>query len=151
MVSLNPPLKSCEAGILLIELQAGRRWSLRMCGGCVCVWRGGVIEPEDVWRGCMCTQVCTCLCTCISWRRKWQPTSVLLPGKYHGRRGLVGYSPWGRKESDTTERLQCQCVRVCVVMQPENIWQVCVCVCVCGGGGGVEGRGLSRAGWASVE
>lgn len=41
MVSLNPPLesslKSREAGILLIELQAGRRWSLRMCGGCVCV------------------------------------------------------------------------------------------------------------------
>ena len=31
--------------------------------------------------------------------------SVLLPGKSHGRRSLVGYSPWGRKESDTTERL----------------------------------------------
>ena len=38
-------------------------------------------------------------------RRKWQPTPVLLPGKYHGQRSLVGYSPWGRKESDTTERL----------------------------------------------
>ena len=36
---------------------------------------------------------------------KWQPTPVLLPGKSHGRRSLVGYSPWGRKESDTTERL----------------------------------------------
>ena len=45
----------------------------------------------------------------MSWRRKWQPTPVLLPGKFHGRRSLVGYSPWGRKESDTTERLQCQC------------------------------------------
>ena len=43
----------------------------------------------------------------ISWRRKWQPTPVLLPGKFHGRRNLVGYSPWGRSESDTTERLQC--------------------------------------------
>ena len=31
-------------------------------------------------------------------RRQWQPTPVLLPGKSHGRRGLVGYSPWGRKE-----------------------------------------------------
>ena len=41
----------------------------------------------------------------ISWRRKWQPTPVLLPGKSHGRRSLVGYSPWGRKESDRTERL----------------------------------------------
>ena len=39
----------------------------------------------------------------ISWRRKWQPTPVFLPGKFHGRRSLVGYSPWGRKESKTTE------------------------------------------------
>ena len=41
----------------------------------------------------------------IPWRRKWHPTPVLLPGKSHGQRSLVGYSPWGRKESDTTERL----------------------------------------------
>ena len=41
----------------------------------------------------------------ISWRRKWHPTPVLLPGESHGRRSLVGYSPWGRKESDTTEQL----------------------------------------------
>ena len=39
------------------------------------------------------------------WRRKWQSTPVLLPGKPHGWRSLVAYSPWGRKESDTTERL----------------------------------------------
>ena len=38
-------------------------------------------------------------------RRQWQPTPVLLPGEPHGQRSLVGYSPWGRKESDTTERL----------------------------------------------
>ena len=37
-----------------------------------------------------------------SWRRKWQPTSVFLPGKSHGQRSLVGYSAWGCKESDTT-------------------------------------------------
>ena len=37
--------------------------------------------------------------------RKWQSTPVLLPGKSHGQRRLVGYSPWGRKELDTTERL----------------------------------------------
>ena len=36
---------------------------------------------------------------------KWQPTPVPLPGKSHGQRSLVCYSPWGRKESDTTERL----------------------------------------------
>ena len=39
------------------------------------------------------------------WRRKWQPTSVFMPGKSHGLRNLVGYRPWDRKESDTTERL----------------------------------------------
>ena len=39
------------------------------------------------------------------WRRKWQPTPVFLPGKFHGQSSLVGYSPWGRKESDTTEQL----------------------------------------------
>ena len=38
------------------------------------------------------------------WRRKWQPTSVFFPGKSHGLHTLVGYRPWGRKESDTTER-----------------------------------------------
>ena len=41
----------------------------------------------------------------LSRRRHWHPTPVLLPGKSHGRRGLVGCSPWGREESDTTERL----------------------------------------------
>ena len=41
----------------------------------------------------------------IPWRWKWQPTPVLLPGKSHGLRSLVGYSPWGRKELDTTEWL----------------------------------------------
>ena len=38
-------------------------------------------------------------------RRQWQPTPVLLPGKSHGWRSLVGCSPWGREESDTTEWL----------------------------------------------
>ena len=39
----------------------------------------------------------------IPWRRKWQPTRVFLPGESHGQRSLAGYSPQGRKESDTTE------------------------------------------------
>ena len=38
-------------------------------------------------------------------RREWHLTPVLLPGKSHGWRSLVSYSPWGRKESDMTERL----------------------------------------------
>ena len=37
------------------------------------------------------------------WRRKWQTTPVSLHGKFHGQRRLVGFSPWGHKESDTTE------------------------------------------------
>ena len=40
----------------------------------------------------------------MPWRRKWQPTPALLPGKFHGQRNLVNYSPWVRKESGTTER-----------------------------------------------
>ena len=39
------------------------------------------------------------------WRRKWQPTPVLLPGESHGQRSLADYSPWGGQESDTTEQL----------------------------------------------
>ena len=38
-------------------------------------------------------------------RRQWHPTLVLLPGKSHGQRSLVGSSPWGREELDRTERL----------------------------------------------
>ena len=41
----------------------------------------------------------------IPWRRKWQPTPVFLPGESRGQRSLAGYSPWGRKKSDRTERL----------------------------------------------
>ena len=41
----------------------------------------------------------------IALRRQWQPTPVLLPGKSHGWKSLVGCSPWGREESDMTERL----------------------------------------------
>ena len=41
----------------------------------------------------------------ILWRRKWQPTLVFLLGEPHGLRSLVGYSPQGRRELDTTEQL----------------------------------------------
>ena len=55
------------------------------------------------------------LFTFMHWRRKWQPTPVLLPGKSHGWRSLVGYSPWGHKESDTTE-LQHVCLVGCLFL-----------------------------------
>ena len=48
----------------------------------------------------------------IPWRRKWQPTAVLLPGGSCGQRSLVGYSPWGRKESHMTKP-QRQAWRLC--------------------------------------
>ena len=71
----------------------------------------------------MCVKMCVCVCIYIGflggasgkeqtfqswvrkipWRRAWQPTPVLLPGKSHGQRNLVGYSPWSCEESDTTE------------------------------------------------
>ena len=41
----------------------------------------------------------------IPWKGKWQPTPVFLPGTSHGQRSLAGYSPWGHKESDMTDRL----------------------------------------------
>ena len=41
----------------------------------------------------------------IPWRRKWQPTPVFLPGESQGQRSLVGYIPWGCKESATTKKL----------------------------------------------
>ena len=43
------------------------------------------------------------LSTFMHWRRKWQPTPVFLPEESHGRRSVVGGSPWGRTESDMTE------------------------------------------------
>ena len=64
-----------------------------------------------VMYGCECWTIKKAECQHYScpkpylWRRKWHPTPVLLPGKSHGRRSLVGCSPWGREESDMTERL----------------------------------------------
>ena len=41
----------------------------------------------------------------ISWRQAWLPTPVFLPGEFRWQRSLVGYSPWGYKESDTIEQI----------------------------------------------
>jgi len=45
------------------------------------------------------------VCYCFHGRRQWHRTPVLLPGKSHGRRSLVGCSPWGPWESDMTQQL----------------------------------------------
>ena len=51
----------------------------------------------------------------ILWRSKYQPTPVFLPGKSHGPRSLVGYSPWGRKESDAEQQ---QGADMCLLFLP---------------------------------
>ena len=53
------------------------------------------------------------------WRREWQSTQVFLPGELHGQRSPVGYSPWGRKESDTTEQLT-------YIHTKPRVWGKCV-------------------------
>ena len=59
---------------------------------------------EDV-KAVYCHPAYLTICRVHHPRKRWQPTAVLLPGKSHGWRSLVGCSPWGRQESDTTERL----------------------------------------------
>ena len=54
----------------------------------------------------------------MSWRTKWQPTPIFLPGKSHGQRSLVGYIPWGCKESDMTERLNACTQRSSAFIKP---------------------------------
>ena len=51
------------------------------------------------------------------WRREWQSTPVFLPGEFQGQRSLEGYSPWGHKESDMTERLTQATVKL-----TDSIW-----------------------------
>ena len=60
-------------------------------------------------------------------RRQWHPTPVLLPGKSHGRRSLEGCSPWGREESDTTERLHFHFSLSCIGAGNSNPLQ-CSCL-----------------------
>ena len=60
-------------------------------------------------------------------RRQWHPTPVLLPGKSHGWRSLVGCSPWGREESDMTEQLHFHVSLSCIGEGNGNSLQ-CYCL-----------------------
>ena len=73
-------------------------------------------------------------------RRQWHPTPVLLPGKSHGRRNLVGCSPWGIEESDTTEWLHFIFSLSCIAEGNGNPLQ---CSCL-------ENPRDGRAWWAAV-
>ena len=83
----------------------------------------------------------------IPWRREWQPTSVFLPGEFHGQRRLANYNPWGHKESDTTATNTLTVVHCCVTQGAQTgilwwprgvgwrrVWgtfkRMCVCVCI---------------------
>ena len=65
----------------------------------------GIYPEETKTEKDTCIPLFTEILFTIARRRQWQPTPVLLPGKSHGRRSLVGCSPWGCYESDMTERL----------------------------------------------
>ena len=78
----------------------------------------------------------------FSRRRQWHPTPVLLPGKSHGWRSLVGCSPWGREESDKTERLHFHFSLSCI---GEGNWRRNPLQCSC-----LENPRDGGAWWASV-
>ena len=65
----------------------------------------GRLQSMGLWRVRHDWGTSLSLFTLMHWRRIWQSTPVLLPGKSDGWRSIVGYSPWGLKESDMTERL----------------------------------------------
>ena len=73
-------------------------------------------------------------------RRQWQPIPALLPGKSHGQRSLVGCSPWGHGESDTTERLHFHFSLSCIGEGNGNPLQ---CSCL-------ENPRDGRAWWAAI-
>ena len=86
-----------------------RRRNIKMSAWLICsiIFRKAVefcikIHSETRWGDCLPT---FSLPQLSSGRRQWHPTPVLLPGKSHGQRSLVGCSPWGRWGSDITERL----------------------------------------------
>ena len=61
----------------------------------------------------------------IPWKRKWKPTPVLLPGKSHGWRSLVDYSPWGRKRvrHDWMTSLSLYCLSIFLRVPPRGFWE----------------------------
>ena len=86
-------------------------------------------------------------------RRQWHPTPVLMPGKSHGQRSLVGYSPWGCKELDTTEALHFHFSLSCIGEGNGNPLQYsCLENPRVGEPGGLPSMGLYRVGhdWSDL-
>ena len=102
------------------------------------------LEIQELFRGCCGT----------CWRRQWHPSVVLLPGKSHGQRSLVGCSPWGCTESDTTEWLHFHFSLSCIGEGNGNPLQ---CSCLEnpreGEPGGLPSMGSHRVrhDWSNIE
>ena len=81
----------------IIPTISGKGWGFQELGhhSLFGLWRLASELSRHLW-------LCHLACCCV---RQWHPTPVFLPGKSHGRRSLVGCSPWGLEESDTTEQL----------------------------------------------
>ena len=83
--TFSVPYTACWDCMMMLWLSWGLSWCLQMVKNLSAMWETRVRK--------------------VPWRREWQPTSVFLPGKFHGQRSLEGYSPWDSKELDTTELL----------------------------------------------
>ena len=57
----------------------------------------------------------------IPWKREWQRTPVLSPGKSHGQRSPSSYSPWGHKDLDTTEQLGTDVIAISIIQNNTSI------------------------------
>jgi len=80
------PWRADVTTVIIINKKGLPRWHSGKESACQCRTQG-----FDHWVGK------------IPWRRVWHPTPVFLPGKSHGQRSLVAYSPWGRRQLDTAE------------------------------------------------
>ena len=109
-----PRLQGCDSspghqglrGIEMTFILCNLYWcigDLQCCRVCLFVFVLGGQQHDPLMHRCV--HVLFWVLFPYSWRRKWQPTPVFLPGESHGWRSLGGYSPRGRRESDTTERL----------------------------------------------
>ena len=109
----NPLQYSClenpmDRGVGELQFTGSQRvrhdW-IDLARACVCRRCSPKLCPEPQWpfRCCWCSFVLFKKLYTYSWRRKWQPTPVFLPGESQGLGSLVGCRLWGRTESDTTE------------------------------------------------
>ena len=119
----NVPLLGTWARPSAIKIQRCCEWWVRLCLPSAqhfawsflsrpSIWVTLVLSMLPRWHGgkeftCQCQRHRRCRFNSwvrkIPWSRKWQPTPVFLPGKFHGQWSLAGYSLWGRKELDMTE------------------------------------------------